>query len=186
MSERLEHHPENNETLKPRVEQETHKETAHHERHHETLHSKEQIESIKHKVEKEAKSGEETKIEKQQPEEKQQHLVTKELKEESYKRTMQKTRKQLSRPERALSKAVHQPVINAVSKVGEKTIARPTGIITGAILALAGSTYVLWSAKRYGYEYNYWVVLALFVGGYVAGLALELLWYSFRRIRGAK
>jgi hypothetical protein len=185
MAERLEHHPESNETLTPRVEREPSKETAHHEKRHETHHIKEELETITHKVEAEAKSGKELKVDKN-PEQKQHHIVTKELKDESFKRTMQRTRKQLSKPERTLSKAIHQPVINAVSKVGEKTIARPTGILTGALVALIGSTYVLWTAKHYGYEYNYWIVFALFVGGYLVGLVIETLVYMLRRLRGAK
>lgn len=110
-------------------------------------------------------------------------LVTHELRKESYKRTLKQTQKKLPAPDKALSKIVHQPIVNAVSKVGEKTIARPKGILTGSIIALIGSTYIFVSAKRYGYKYNFTVVIILFLGGYLLGLAIELLAYFAKKMK---
>ena len=102
-------------------------------------------------------------------------FLNRELKAEALRRTLNRTRKHLSKPQQVLSKAIHQPAIDAISQVGEKTIARPTGLLTGSIIALGGSSYLLYTAKHFGYEYNYLAVVILFAGGYLAGLIIELL-----------
>lgn len=162
----------------------------HHERHereHKAEASKPNVEAIHHKIEKEAKSGKEIRLDKAAEKSSADHfLVTKELKQEALKRNLQRARKHMSTTSRSFSKFIHKPSIDAISKVGEKTIARPTGILTGAIIALAGSSYLFWSAKHYGYQYNYFVVILLFVGGYLAGLIIETLIYIVRRMGGAK
>lgn len=182
MSEQLPHHgAEKNEhlELKP-VEAVKHTAEKRAEIHHHA--EKPDIEQIKHRAEAEAKSGKEITVESgKDSQANQHHLVSSSLRQDSLKRTLKKTRKHLTSAERALSKAVHQPVIDAISKVGANTIARPNGILAGSIIALAGSSYLLYSAKRYGFEYNYWVMFLLFAGGYVAGLIVETLFYLLRR-----
>ncbi len=147
----------------------------------------EDVEAIRAKAEHEAKSANEV-SNKVTPEAdvKQDFLVNKDLKAEAFQRALNRTRKHLSAPERSLSKAIHQPVVDAISKVAEKTITRPTGVLTGAIVALIGSSYVFYSAKHYGFQYNYLIIFVLFVGGYVVGLILEILWFALRHLRGAK
>lgn len=134
------------------------------------------IDVIRQKISETAAKAAETKVDKgAAADDKQPLYVNRELKAESFRRTLNRTRKHLSKPQRALSKAVHQPVVDALSKVGEKTIARPTGLLTGSIIALAGSSYLLYSAKHYGYQYNYLTVILLFAAGYALGLVIELL-----------
>ena len=143
----------------------------------------EEINTIKQKIEVEAKSREETTVDKAIPPQTSNHLVGKDLKEESLRRSLQRTRKQLAVGDKVLSKAIHQPVVNLISKVGESTIARPTGILTGSLVALIGSSYVLYMAKHYGFVYNYWIIFILFGGGYVIGLVIELLIFAFKKGR---
>ncbi|HSX53183.1 MAG TPA: hypothetical protein VLF90_02320 [Patescibacteria group bacterium] len=147
----------------------------------------EDVETLRAKAEHEAKSSKET-TPKVTPETdvKQDFMVNKDLKAEAFQRALNRTRKHLSSPERGLSKAIHQPVVDAISGVAEKTIARPTGLLTGAIVALIGSSYVFYSAKHYGWHYNYLIVFILFVGGYVVGLILEIIWFALRHLRPAK
>lgn len=135
------------------------------------------IETIRQKIEESATKASEVKVDREKTEADVNHPLNanRELKSEALRRTLNRTRKHLSKPQRTLSKVVHQPVIDSVSKLGAQTIARPTGLLTGSILALGGSSYLLYSAKHYGYEYNYLAVLLLFAGGYVAGLVIELL-----------
>lgn len=142
------------------------------------------MESIKHTIEQEAKSGKELRVETPENTDKQQFLITKELKAETLRRTLNRARKHLSKPDRAVSKAIHQPLVDAMSKVGEKTIARPTGLLTGALCALIGSAYVFYTAKHYGFNYNYSIAFLLFGGGYLLGLVIELIIYSIKRVRG--
>lgn len=181
MSEKLSPNIERSEEAEiPRsAEVRDHKESAPIE--HKQERQREQIETIKHRAEAEAKSSKETTVDKDAPEV-HHHLVTKELKDETLKRSLQRTRKQLPIADKALSKAIHQPAVDLISKIGEKTIARPIGILAGAIVALLGSSYVLYSAKHYGFNYNYWIIFILFVGGYLVGLVIELLIRGFRRL----
>jgi len=138
--------------------------------------AKESIDSIRHKIEHTAAKASEIKVDdSEQSEDKHPQYVNRGLKTEALHRTLNRTRKHLSKPQRALSRAVHQPTIDVISQVGAQTIARPTGLLTGSIIALAGSSYLLYSAKHYGYQYNYLAVVLLFVGGYLAGLVIELL-----------
>ncbi len=190
MSERISPDFESRERLQTpeaqqtRPEHQAEKQPTHHEdteAHHEA------IETLKHKVETEAKSRKTVKLDEtseKQPH--QHHLVTTELRADALRRSLQRARKHLNPADKALSKAIHQPVIDAVSKVGEKTIARPTGILAGSIVALIGTSYVLYMAKHYGFQYNYWIIVVLFVGGYAVGLIIEILWFAFRRLRSAK
>lgn len=182
MSEKL---PEQNERAEHfEAKNNVEREPVHHltskEKHQE--HDKAKIESLKHQAEHEAKSKKEVGVDSTvENKPKDSGLASRNLKTETLKRNLQRARAHLSRPDRALSKAVHQPVIDTISKIGEKTIARPNGILAGSIVALLGSSYVLYTAKHYGFTYNYSVVFILFGGGYVVGLILETIIFIFRR-----
>ena len=183
MSERLPEH-ENNERLgspETSVEKEPKQVEQQPERKAE---KKIDIEAIHKEIEKDAKSAKEIKIDEEVGEKNdaEHYIATRELKQEALKRSLQRTRKHMSTTSRAFSKVIHQPVVDTISKVGEKTIARPTGILTGAIVALIGSSYLLYTAKHYGFQYNYLVVLLLLGGGYLVGLVIEFLIYSFRKL----
>jgi hypothetical protein len=162
-------------------------EPARHERHEKAHHAEKHhdVAELHNKIEKEAKSAKETRVDDQTEKHQTDHyLVTKEVKKEAYRRNLQRARKHMTGASRGFSKVIHQPVVDTVSKVGEKTIARPTGILTGAIIALGGSTLLLWSSRHYGYQYNYLVLFMLFAGGYILGLIIETLIYTVRRLRG--
>jgi hypothetical protein len=45
----------------------------------------------------------------------------------------------------------------------------------GAIFAFIGTSILLWATKHYGYEYNYLLIILLFVGGAIIGLLGETL-----------
>lgn len=109
--------------------------------------------------------------------------VSRELKKEALRRTMTRVRKQLSAPARSFSKVIHQPVVDAVSQVGSKTVARPSGLLGGSICAFIGSSSFLWLAKHYGFNYNYLLFFLLFVGGFALGMVIELALFAFRRKR---
>jgi len=102
-------------------------------------------------------------------------LVNKDLKEIKYKRTLQSVRKDLSKPERTLSKVIHNPLVDAVSSGAEKTVARPISLLTGAIFAFIGSSLYLFVVKHYGYEYNFLIFVLLFAAGFGLGLVVELI-----------
>jgi hypothetical protein len=105
--------------------------------------------------------------------------VNRELKQQSWNRSMNRVRKHLTAPNKALSKVIHQPVVNAISSVGEKTVARPSGVLAGGIFALIGSSFFLYMSKHYGFQYNYLLFFMFFVGGFFIGLILELIGRAF-------
>lgn len=109
------------------------------------------------------------------------HYVTKELKEQTWNRGITHIRKQLSAPSRAFSKVIHQPVVDSVSRASEKTVARPSGLLTGAICAFIGSSAFLWIARHYGFTYNYFLFVLFFAGGFIVGLIIEALMAVFRK-----
>ena len=99
---------------------------------------------------------------------------TKHLKKDAYKRVIKKTQNNLSKTEKTFSKAIHNPVIEKVSDVSAKTVARPSGILFGSIGAFVASLVIYFISKRSGFEYNYLLFVMVFVGGYFIGLIAEL------------
>jgi len=180
MSERLKHRGEHNENqhndlqehqeaLKDQVEKAA--ERASHE------HAK-NIEKIRSTVETEAEAKHEhtakKKHEKDGPEVERPTFINKELKDLAYQRTLRRTRSKLSAPARVMSKFMHQPTVEAVSEVASKTVARPSGVLMGGIAAFIASSFFLWAARHYGYEYNFLLFALFFVGGFFIGLLVEL------------
>jgi hypothetical protein len=109
-------------------------------------------------------------------------LIRQDLKDIAYKRTLTRIRKDLPLPGRVLSRVVHNPVVDAVSEVGAKTVARPSGLLAGGICAFIGSSLFLWIAKHYGYEYNFLLFAIFFLGGFALGLVIELFYRLLRRL----
>jgi hypothetical protein len=101
--------------------------------------------------------------------------VSREMKTTTLRRELKNFRRQESLPERTLSRVIHQPIVRAVSEGAAKTVTRPSGLLGGGLLAFLGSSSYFVLAKYIGFSYNYSVSLLLFVGGFVLGLALELL-----------
>lgn len=105
------------------------------------------------------------------------------LKKASYQQTLKFIRSRLPKSKKAFSKVIHNSTIEAVSNVSAKTVARPSGLLGGGIGAFVGSLYLLYVSKTYGFsDYNYAMFFLLFAGGFLVGLAIELmvwaLWHS--------
>ena len=75
---------------------------------------------------------------------------------------------------------IHQKGISKVSELTSSTIYRPSGVLGGGILAFVGTLIYYFYAKHTGLSYNYLLALILFVAGFVAGVAIELLFKLFR------
>jgi hypothetical protein len=82
----------------------------------------------------------------------------------------------LSGPDQAFSKFVHNPTINSLSEAAGKTIIRPSGILTGGVFTLIGSGYYYFATKSTGYSYSFTIALLLFIGGFVVGVAAEIIY----------
>ncbi len=95
-----------------------------------------------------------------------------ETKQHAYSETLRKVRRHLTKSEKSLSKVVHQPTVERVSEVGAK-IARPSGILIGAMLSFCGSLLAYILTKMYGYNLPNSIFSMLFVGGFVVGILSE-------------
>lgn len=107
--------------------------------------------------------------------------LQRELKRDAYNKTIRKIHSQLAPAERSFSKLIHHRAVEPVSEIGAKTIARPSGILGGGIIALIGSSVVLFMAKHYGFEYNLSIFFILLGMGFVVGLLVELVGHLLRR-----
>jgi hypothetical protein len=131
---------------------------------------------LKNKVEQQAISGKEIAIgEKESTAPSQEFSAYTEMKGQNYTKTLGRIRQRLSAPERALSKAMHSKVVDSTSEVLGKTAARPSGILGGGISALLGSSVLLYMAKKYGFEYNFFIFFVLLATGFALGVFAELL-----------
>ncbi len=87
---------------------------------------------------------------------------------------LQEVQSNLSGGERTFSKVIHNKAVNAVSTSLSNTIARPTGVFWGGLFACLATGGLYFTAKYIGFQYNYLISLISFVGGYLAGLLVEL------------
>ncbi len=102
------------------------------------------------------------------------------LKGDAFKRSLKTVRAKLPAPARAFSKIIHNETVDTISNVGAQTIARPSGVLGGGIVAFAGSLILLYVSKHYGFRYNYLVMIILFVAGFAAGSLIEFSIWSLR------
>lgn len=121
------------------------------------------IEAIQKSIEAQAVSGKEINIGDKTGEQSNQSFgVTKHLKADAYRKTLRSIRNQLSAPDRALSRVIHQPTIETASNALSSTVARPSGFLGGSLFALVGSAGLLWASRHYGFTYNYTALFVLF------------------------
>ena len=97
------------------------------------------------------------------------------IKKETAKQGLKSVQRQETKSERALSKVIHQPAVQATSEVAAKTITRPSGILGGGVVAFLGGSVYLYLAYHIGFVYQPTVFLVLTLVGFVVGLVLELL-----------
>ncbi len=109
-----------------------------------------------------------------------QAYANKELKKIAYKRWLKRARKQLPFHKKLFSQLVHQSSVEMISELAAETIGRPSGVLGGGILALAGSLAYYYIAKHYGYEYNFLLFVLLLAAGFVVGCLIELFYKMFR------
>lgn len=179
MSEHAGHHAEKHErkisTESPEVEvQRHHEREKHHEKAEQERPNKQELEQ---RIHKEAKSRHETPIggHEQETQSQSSFAIHKDLKLQAYNQVLRKVRSHLKPSERKFSKVIHQPVVEAVSELSSKTIARPSALLGGGITAFIGSGAILYMSKHYGFEYNFFIYILLLLIGFGAGIALEFL-----------
>jgi len=98
-----------------------------------------------------------------------------EVRAHTYKHNMQRVRRHLSAPDKVLSKMIHNPIVDKVSEVSGKTVARPSGMLGGGLCAFLATSILVSYTRHNGVTYNYGVFIVFFVGGYLVGMTIELL-----------
>lgn len=190
MSENLsQNKPENNKSKEQGSEAKNdhiEKLAKHHERQakHAKHEHQDQIDQILDKIETSSKSSEELSKHSQTEDDTKQdqdEFVGSGVKKRAFTQTLTRTRKQLKPYQKPVSKIIHNDVVEKVSEVGSKTVARPSGLLVGGMTSLITSVVVLALTRYYGYEYNYFVAIASFGGGFAIGIIGELLLKTFKK-----
>jgi len=154
-------------------------------KHHEVSHgNNEQLETHRSTIEQHAITATETAhlgVENEQPKNTHPLIASLQLKTTAWTRQMTRTRKRLRAPDRAFSRVIHSPIVDKPSELIGKTIARPQGMLWGSVIAFIGTSALLWATNYYGYQFNYLLVILLFLGGSLLGLAIEGLTYALRK-----
>ena len=101
-------------------------------------------------------------------------VIDRNLKKKAYKKELHRVQTHLPKTQRAFSKVIHSRGVEAVSEVTGKTVARPSGLLGGGIVAFVGTLGLVLISRHYGYSYNFFVFIALLVGGFFLGLIIEL------------
>lgn len=101
--------------------------------------------------------------------------LQRELKQEAFRGTMRHVQSSLSTPSRVLSKIIHAPAVESISHATGKTVARPIGLFWGGLSSLLITSYSLYFAKQYGFEYNFGIVGFSFVSGYIVATIIEMI-----------
>lgn len=139
--------------------------------------AKDSIEHIRSSIDKEADEAAAVKN-KQETESKNDDapfIVDRNLKSKAYKKELHRIQSRLPKSQRSFSKVIHSRTVEAVSEVGGKTVARPSGLLGGGLVAFGGTLALVIISRHYGFTYNFFVFLALLVGGFFVGLIVEMI-----------
>lgn len=140
------------------------------------------VESLQARAENQAVSGKEfPKVEISTEQSGHSFGITKEFKADAYNRTLKRIRTHLNGRDRFMSKVVHQPVIEKVSNVSARTIARPNAFLGGSFCALIASAALMYLSRHYGFTYNYAAILLAFIAGFIIALVIEFLLKVIKR-----
>jgi hypothetical protein len=103
-------------------------------------------------------------------------------KRQTYRLTMNRIESRLPAPQRLFSRAVNNPAVDTVSNLTGRTVARPSGLIGGGLVAFCGLVLALFFARRVGFELPSSLLPVLVAAGWLAGIAVELLIGLGRRL----
>lgn len=107
---------------------------------------------------------------------------TKQEKTQSFNTTMHHVRKNMSTPERVMSRLIHKPVIEKTSELIGATVARPSGIIGATTAAAVGLLFLFGIAKYAGFQLSGSEMPLLLLLGLIAGLFIEWVFKSIRSV----
>lgn len=102
-------------------------------------------------------------------------IIDRNIKQKAYSKELHRVRTHLPKAQRSFSRFIHSRGVEAVSEVGGKTVARPSGLLGGGIVAFGGTLALVLVSRHYGFTYNFFVFIALLITGFFIGLIIELI-----------
>lgn len=94
-------------------------------------------------------------------------------KEASFKRHMQAVQAEMSAPQRAFSKVIHNKAVEKTSEVLGATVARPNAILSGAVVAFFLVLAVYLISKHLGYVLSGFETIGAFAVGWLIGVLYD-------------
>ncbi len=149
-------------------------------------HHAEKLDEIRSEIEKQATaakemSATETKGQ-EEPEAANTYWNSQEYRDLAFKQFMGKVQKHLTPSEKIGSKIFHQPMVERASEIGSKTVARPSGVLTGSIFSFITSLVAYYFAKQNGYDMTYSIFIVSFIVGFFLGILAEFVYRGTRAL----
>lgn len=132
-------------------------------------HQEKSVDNARHEIEKITAEREPRKHESVAEHAAERKIDSKTARKKAYDSIMSQARTEMSAPERAFSKVIHNPVIEKVSELAGSTVARPNAILSGAVFAFILTLAIYLVAKQSGYPLTGTETIAAFVIGWVLG-----------------
>ena len=102
--------------------------------------------------------------------------ITKEDKKRAYNHTLKHVQSRLGKSSRGFSRIIHNPVIERASESMEKTVARPSAVLGGALFASFGLAIMSYFARRNGFALSGSELIVFISAGWLLGLLSEFIW----------
>ena len=102
-------------------------------------------------------------------------------KQMTYKATMRRVEGKLPGDQRQFSKVINNDKVDKVSNIASKTVARPSGLLGGGVVAFLALLIVTFYASRYGWEVSGSEFVIFVLVGWAVGLVVEALYKVVRR-----
>jgi len=105
------------------------------------------------------------------------------IKKQEYRSTMRRVESRLPAYQRAFSKIIHNKAVDSAANVVGKTVARPSGLLGGALASFVGLLVIYLNARRVGFEYPVGTTFLFFVSiGWLVGILVEYIYGAVKRI----
>jgi len=99
--------------------------------------------------------------------------ISKKQREKSYKQTLGHIQAELHPSDRLFSKIIHNDFIEKTSEIVASTIARPSAILSGAVVSFIISLVIYTTAKTIGYSLSGFETIASFICGWLIGIVID-------------
>lgn len=136
-------------------------------------HAEKKAERARIEADQEAISGHEANRSEHQKNDTQPPVIMTKSRKESFKQTMSRVQKDMPAPSRAFSKFIHNPAVERVSDIVGSSIARPSAMLGGGLMAFLLVLALYSIAKFYGFSLTGFETIAAFIIGWTMGLLID-------------